>query len=208
MDRGRRSMTTGIGVDNASEITPKDFERMLLRTLTAIKKGDFTARMPVEFTGSAGKIADTLNEFIDIQERMTTEVERIANVVGKEGKLNQRAQLPSTGGGWNVICDSVNSLIGDLVQPTNEISRVIGAVAKGDLSRSMAIELEGRPLKGEFLRTAKTVNTMVTQLASFASEVTRVAREVGTEGKLGGQADVKGVRVHGKTSPTPSTRWQ
>src|SRR6266550_4134454 len=193
MDRGRRPMTTGIGVDKASEITPKDFERMLLRTLTAIKKGDFTARMPVEFTGTAGKIADTLNEFIDSQERMTSEVERIANVVGKEGKLNQRAQLPSTGGGWNVICDSVNSLIGDLVQPTNEISRVIGAVAKGDLSRSMAIELEGRPLKGEFLRAAKTVNTMVAQLASFASEVTRVAREVGTEGKLGGQADVQGV---------------
>src|SRR5581483_9579340 len=182
-------MTTGIGVDKASEVSPRDFERLLLRTLTAIKKGDFTARMPVEFTGTAGKIADTLNEILDMEERMTQEVERVANVVGKEGKLNQRAQIPSAGGSWTVICDSVNSLIGDLVQPTNEISRVIGAVAKGDLSRSMAIELDGRPLKGEFLRTAKTVNTMVSQLASFASEVTRVAREVGTEGKLGGQAD-------------------
>ena len=186
-------MTTGIGVDKASEISPKDFERLLLRTLTAIKKGDFTARMPVEFTGTAGKIADTLNEFIEAQERMTTELERMSNVVGKEGKLNLRAQLPNAGGGWTVICESVNSLITDLVQPTNEVSRVIGAVAKGDLSRSMAIEIDGRPLKGEFLRTAKTVNTMVTQLSSFASEVTRVAREVGTEGKLGGQADVKGV---------------
>src|SRR4029077_11534720 len=194
MDKGTRdSMTSGIGVDKASEISPKDFERFLLRTLTAIKKGDFTARMPVEFTGTAGKIADTLNEFIDAQERMSGELERISNVVGKEGKLNQRAQLPNSGGSWTVICDSVNSLITDLVQPTNEIARVIGAVAKGDLSRSMAIEIDGRPLKGEFLRTAKTVNTMVTQLSSFASEVTRVAREVGTEGKLGGQADVKGV---------------
>src|SRR5579884_1892992 len=193
MDRGRRPMTTGIGVDKASEISPKDFERMLLRTLTALKKGDFTARMPVEFTGTAGKIADTLNEVIEMQERVCSEVKRISEVVGKEGKLNQRAQLPQQGGSWATIADSVNSLITDLVQPTNEISRVIGAVAKGDLTRSMAIELDGRPLKGEFLRTAKTVNTMVAQLASFASEVTRVAREVGTEGKLGGQADVKGV---------------
>ena len=88
---------------------------------------------------------------------------------------------------------SVNTLIGDLVHPTSETARVIGAVAKGDLSQTMALEIEGRPLEGEFLRTAKTVNTMVNQLGSFASEVTRVAREVGTEGKLGGQAKVKGV---------------
>ncbi|HUJ13694.1 MAG TPA: HAMP domain-containing protein [Thermoanaerobaculia bacterium] len=186
-------MTTGIGVDKASELSPKDFERLLLRTLTAIKKGDFTARLPVEFTGTSGKIADTLNEIMDMQERLTSEVRRTSEIVGKEGKLNHRAQIPAAGGSWTVICESVNTLIGDLVQPTNEISRVIGAVAKGDLTRNMAIDLDGRPLKGEFLRTAKTVNTMVTQLASFASEVTRVAREVGTEGKLGGQADVQGV---------------
>src|SRR5881296_1006837 len=128
-----------------------------------------------------------------MQERMTHEVDRISNVVGKDGKLNQRAQAPNANGSWAVIPEAVNSLISDLVQPTNEVSRVIGAVAKGDLSRTMATEFDGRPLKGEFLRTAKTVNTMVAQLASFASEVTRVAREVGTEGKLGGQADVKGV---------------
>src|SRR5438067_321357 len=186
-------MTTGIGIDKASEISPKDFERMLLRTLTAMKKGDFKVRMPVEFVGSAGKIADTLNDILDLNQKTADEVERIATVVGKEGKLTQRAQVPVAGGEWAVIAESVNSLVGDLVQPTNEISRVIGAVARGDLSRTMAIEFDGRPLKGEFLRTAKTVNTMVAQLASFASEVTRVAREVGTEGKLGGQADVKGV---------------
>src|SRR5205807_1875102 len=114
-------------------------------------------------------------------------------VVGKEGKLNQRAVIPNGGGAWVAAAESVNSLVSDLVQPTNEISRVIGAVAKGDLSRTMNTEFDGRPLKGEFLRTAKTVNTMVAQLASFASEVTRVAREVGTEGRLGGQADVQGV---------------
>jgi HAMP domain-containing protein/CheY-like chemotaxis protein/signal transduction histidine kinase len=186
-------MTTGIGIDKATEVSPRDFERLLLRTLSAMKKGDFKVRMPVEFTGGAGKIADTLNDILDLSERTASEVERIADVVGKEGKLNQRAQVPAAAGQWVVIADSVNSLVGDLVQPTNEISRVIGAVARGDLSRTMATEFDGRPLKGEFLRTAKTVNTMVAQLASFASEVTRVAREVGTEGKLGGQADVKGV---------------
>jgi HAMP domain-containing protein/CheY-like chemotaxis protein/signal transduction histidine kinase len=185
-------MTT-IGIDKAAEYGPKDFERLLLRALTSMKKGDFAVRMPVEFTGVQGKIADTLNDILDLNERTASEIERISNVVGKEGKLNQRAQVPSAGGQWGVMADSVNNLITDLVQPTNEIARVIGAVAKGDLTRTMAIEFDGRPLKGEFLRTAKTVNTMVAQLASFASEVTRVAREVGTEGKLGGQADVKGV---------------
>src|SRR5437899_3158325 len=186
-------MTAGIGIDRASELTPKDFDRLLLRTLTAVKKGDFRVRMPVEFTGTAGKIADTLNEIIELNDRLSGEIERISTVVGKEGKLNQRAQIPNGGGSWSSVADAVNSLVADLVQPTNEIARVIGAVARGDLSRTMAIEFDGRPLKGEFLRTAKTVNTMVDQLSSFASEVTRVAREVGTEGKLGGQADVKGV---------------
>jgi HAMP domain-containing protein/CheY-like chemotaxis protein len=186
-------MTAGIGIDKASELTPKDFDRLLLRTLTAVKKGDFRVRMPVEFTGTSGKIADTLNEIIELNERLSSEIERISTVVGKEGKLSARAQIPNGGGAWSSVADAVNSLVADLVQPTNEISRVIGAVAKGDLTRTMAIEFDGRPLKGEFLRTAKTVNTMVAQLASFASEVTRVAREVGTEGKLGGQADVKGV---------------
>jgi HAMP domain-containing protein/CheY-like chemotaxis protein/signal transduction histidine kinase len=187
------AMTTEIGIEKASELTPRDFERLLLRTLSAVKKGDFKVRMPVEFTGSMGKIADTLNDIIELSQRSADEIERISNVVGKEGKLNQRATLNGASGAWNVYADAVNSLVSDLVQPTNEISRVIGAVAKGDLTRTMAIEFDGRPLKGEFLRTAKTVNTMVDQLGSFASEVTRVAREVGTEGKLGGQADVKGV---------------
>src|SRR5438874_515080 len=182
-----------IGIDKATELSPKDFERLLLRTLASIKKGDFSARMPLEFTGMHGKIADTLNDIAELNERTSKEVARIANVVGKEGKLSQRAQVPAAAGDWGVLTESVNSLVSDLVQPTNEIARVIGAVARGDLSRSMATEFDGRPLKGEILRTAKTVNTMVAQLASFASEVTRVAREVGTEGKLGGQADVKGV---------------
>ncbi|HEY9846426.1 MAG TPA: HAMP domain-containing protein, partial [Candidatus Caenarcaniphilales bacterium] len=120
-------------------------------------------------------------------------LKQISTVVGKEGKISQRASLGATGGSWTSCIDSVNTLITDLVQPTAETSRVIRAVANGDLSQTIALEIEGRPLKGEFLQTAQIVNTMVDQLSSFASEVTRVAREVGSEGKLGVQAEVKGV---------------
>src|SRR5207244_5170955 len=99
-------MTTGIGIENAVELTPRDFERLLLRTLAAMKKGDFKVRMPVEFTGSAGKIADTLNDILELNQKTADEVERIANVVGKEGKLAQRAQVPAAGGEWAVIAES------------------------------------------------------------------------------------------------------
>src|SRR3989442_1271315 len=167
--------------------------RLLLKVLSDFKKGDFTNRLPSEPTGLTGKIYDALNEVIDINERMAKEFDRVATVVGKEGRIRQRASLPMATGSWSACIDSVNTLIADLVQPTTEVARVIGAVAKGDLSQTMALEIEGRPLTGEFLRTAKIVNTMVDQLSTFASEVTRVAREVGTEGKLGGQAQVKGV---------------
>jgi HAMP domain-containing protein len=165
----------------------------LLKTLIAFKDGDFSARLPVNQTGVAGKIADTLNDIFKLNERMASEFARISSAVGKEGKISQRASLGSAFGGWAECLDSVNGLIGDLVQPSTEVARVIGAVAKGDLSQTMALEVDGRSLKGEFLHTARVVNTMVAQLNSFASEVTRVAREVGTEGKLGGQAVVQGV---------------
>ncbi|MDB5033081.1 MAG: Hybrid signal transduction histidine kinase, partial [Chlorobi bacterium] len=167
--------------------------KQLLKTLLAIKKGDFSVRMPIAEDGLAARIADTLNEIIETNEQMTRELERISSVVGKEGKINQRATLNGAGGGWLSCIESVNNLISDLAQPTTEVARVIGAVAKGDLSQTMALDIDGRALRGEFLRTGKIVNTMVDQLSSFASEVTRVAREVGTEGKLGGQAKVKGV---------------
>jgi len=167
--------------------------QQLLKTLVAVKKGDFSARMPIDQTGIAGKIADTLNDIIEMNERMAAELNRIGTVVGKEGKIAQRASLGNAGGSWSACVESVNTLITDLVQPTAETARVIRSVANGDLSQTIALEIEGRPLKGEFLQTAQIVNTMVTQLSSFASEVTRVAREVGTEGKLGVQAEVKGV---------------
>ncbi len=165
----------------------------LLTVLTALRKGDFSARMSMSKTGVAGKVADTLNEIAALNENMAQELERVSLAVGKEGRIAQRATLPGAGGSWAASVSSVNTLIGDLVQPTSEVARVIGAVAKGDLSQTMALDIEGRPLMGEFLRIGKTVNSMVDQLSSFASEVTRVAREVGTEGKLGGQAKVKGV---------------
>ena len=167
--------------------------RLLLRVLTDFRKGDFSARLPVDSTGIAGKVYDTINEVIDLNARLTKELERISTVVGKEGKIRQRVSLPGAAGGWADCLNSVNSLVGDLIQPITDVSRVIGAVAKGDLSQTMDLDVEGRRLTGEFLRTAKTVNTMVDQLSTFTSEVIRVAREVGTEGKLGGQAKVKGV---------------
>ena len=168
-------------------------QKQLLAALSAFKRGDFSVRLPDDWTGLSGKIADTFNEVIGLNQRMARELDRIGQVVGKEGRISQRASLGDVSDCWAEAIGSVNGLIGDLVHPTSEMARVIGAVAKGDLSKTMATEIEGRPLQGEFLRTSKTVNTMVDQLGAFASEVTRVAREVGTEGKLGGQAKVKGV---------------
>src|SRR6516165_5186985 len=165
----------------------------ILAALTNLKKGNFSHRLPTDWVGVAGKVADAFNDVIERNERLTNELERMSRVVGKEGKLTQRATLGDVSGSWAAAIDSVNVLIDDLVHPTWETARVIGAVAQGDLSQTMALDLDGRPLAGEFLRTAKIVNKMVDQLGSFASEVTRVAREVGTEGKLGGQAQVKGV---------------
>src|SRR5438093_1200562 len=168
-------------------------DKILLSVLTAFKKGNFAVRLPVEWTGIAGRIADAFNDVIELNEKMARELERLSKVVGKEGKITHRASLGGFSGAWAASLGSINALIGDLVHPTSEMARVIGAVAKGDLSKTMATEIEGRPLEGEFLHAAKIVNTMVDQLGAFASEVTRVAREVGTEGKLGGQAKVKGV---------------
>src|SRR4051812_30451817 len=167
--------------------------KLLLKTLVAFKKGDFSARLPGEWTGEAGKIADTLNEIIELSDRTAKELERVSRVVGKEGKIVHRSTVPGASGSWLRLVESTNLLIDDMARPTSEMARVIGAVANGDLSERMALEVDGRPLKGEFLRTVKNVNSMVDQLGSFASEVTRVAREVGTEGKLGGEAKVKGV---------------
>ncbi|WP_373987507.1 HAMP domain-containing protein [Duganella sp. BuS-21] len=180
-------------MNNMTDLGEQLDAKVLLSTLMALKKGDFSVRMPSDWVGMAGKIADTLNDIIDTKARMVREVTEVSRVVGREGRLTQRAEMPNTVGGWATIISSVNTLIDDLVRPTSEMARVIGAVAKGDLSQTMSLEVDGHPLKGQYLRAAMTANTMVEQLSSFSSEVTRVAREVGTEGKLGGQAQVKGV---------------
>jgi len=167
--------------------------QQLLKALRLMRKGDFSHRLPLDQTGVNGELARVFNDVIELNERLTNEFARISQSVGKEGKIAQRATMGDASGGWARSITSVNELVSDLVRPTAEVGRVIGAVARGDLTQRMALEVEGAPLKGEFLRLTKTINTMVDQLGSFASEVTRVAREVGTEGKLGGQALVKGV---------------
>jgi len=166
---------------------------MILTALTQLKRGDAKVRLPYHGAGAFGKVAEVFNDLVEQSAMMADELSRLSQVVGKEGKLKKRAALPNAHGFWADSVEQINSLIDDLVHPNNEVARVIGAVAQGDLSKSMALELDGRPLEGEFLRTAKTINKMVEQLGNFSAEVTRVAREVGTEGKLGGQAKVKGV---------------
>ncbi|MEO6388589.1 MAG: HAMP domain-containing protein, partial [Croceibacterium sp.] len=167
--------------------------RDLIVALRKLRQGDFTVRLPEHGSDADVELATLFNEVVSLNQQMTGEFERLSRVVGKEGKIGHRAKVTGATGGWDSKLRAINELIDDMVQPTVEVARVIGSVAKGDLSQSMAVEIEGRPLKGEFLRIGKVVNTMVAQLGSFASEVTRVAREVGTEGKLGGQAKVRGV---------------
>jgi HAMP domain-containing protein/CheY-like chemotaxis protein/signal transduction histidine kinase len=167
--------------------------RQILTAMIAFRDGNFSVRLPADWDGVAGRIAEAFNETIDHEDRITTEVTRLSKTVGKEGRLKQRLSLAGAVGQWATRAESINALVDDLVRPTADVARTIGAVAKGDLGQSMDLEVDGRPLKGEFLRSAKLVNTMIEQLTVFTSEVTRVAREVGTEGKLGGQAQVKGV---------------
>ncbi|MEO6807532.1 MAG: HAMP domain-containing protein, partial [Isosphaeraceae bacterium] len=183
----------GHGAAVASATNGQIDAKQLLTALKALKRGDFQARLPVDGTVLGSAIADAYNDVADLLENSTSEFARIGQVVGKEGRISQRASIGGASGSWAAWVDSINTLIGDLVQPTEEVARVIGAVAKGDLSQRVPLENQGGPVQGEFLRIGKTVNTMVDQLGSFASEVTRVAREVGTEGKLGGQAEVRGV---------------
>ena len=165
--------------------------KVLLAVLSEVKAGDFTARMPVHWTGASGKVADTLNEIISANQALGTELGRVSRVVGKEGKLSQRISFRGTDQVWGDCIESVNSLIEDLVQPSNEMQRVIGAVADGDLSKKVSADVQG-----EMLVLKNTINGMVDQLNGFISEVTRVAREVGTEGKLG-QAAAYTIEVGG-----------
>jgi HAMP domain-containing protein/signal transduction histidine kinase/DNA-binding response OmpR family regulator len=171
----------------------RDDLKELLDVANAVKNGNFTARVPIDRLGIAGKIGDTLNDIAAANQQMSEQLHQIGQSVGRRGKTRHRIKLASANGAWGGMEASVNYLIDDLLFPINEVTRVIAAVAEGDLQQAVRLELDGHPLEGEFLRSAKIVNTMVRQLAVFTSEVTRVAREVGTEGKLGGQAEVRDV---------------
>ncbi|MBF0544301.1 MAG: response regulator [Candidatus Riflebacteria bacterium] len=177
-----------------STIVREDLDlKLVLSALLEIKRGNFAVRLPETWTGLSGKIADTFNSIAELNQNITRELEKIGRTAGKEGKFELRVQLPGVTGGWEEQVESVNILISDLTTPMKEIGRIIGAAARGDLSQKMPMAVEGRPLQGAFLRSAETVNKMVEQLNSLASEVTRVSQEVGLDGKLGGKAVVRGV---------------
>src|SRR5688500_15068922 len=190
--------TPSIGNGNTGGPPPADREaeaelREILHGLMAVREGDFSVRLPGHWTGLVGKIADTFNDVVGANQAMARQLERGGQVVGKEGKTRQRVRFTRQVGAWAEMEASVNNLMDDLLWPTTEVTRALAAVAQGDLAQNMRLDVEGRPLQGEFLRSATIVNSMIKQLGVFTSEVTRVAREVGTDGKLGGQAEVPDV---------------
>jgi HAMP domain-containing protein/CheY-like chemotaxis protein/putative methionine-R-sulfoxide reductase with GAF domain len=166
---------------------------VILTSLQSMRDGDFTVRLPGTWIGLAGKVADTFNEIVAANQHMAQELKRVGHVVGKQGKTRERTRFHESRGAWGEMEVSVNTLVEDLLRPTAEVTRAIAAVAQGDLTQTVRLDVDGRPLEGEFLRSANLVNTMIQQLGVFTAEVTRVAREVGTEGKLGGQAQVPDV---------------
>ena len=181
----RRAAKATPATNGKSESSPD-----LLHALQAMRSGDFSVRMTGDYLGIDGKIADTFNEIVAANQRMSQQLERVGHVVGREGKTRQRVKFGLASGSWADMESSVNTLIDDLLWPTREVTRAVAAVAQGDLLQTVQLDVDGRPLGGEFLQSANIVNTMIKQLSVFTSEVTRVAREVGTEGKLGGQAQV------------------
>jgi HAMP domain-containing protein/CheY-like chemotaxis protein len=183
--------------DNVGSVDPLDpaimageDARALFEALLAMKRGDFSVRMRLDLDGITGKIADTFNDLVAANQKMAQQLAHVGQVVGRDGRTSTRVRFGLSDGSWSDMEDSINTLIDDLVWPTAAVTRTIAAVAKGDLLQTVPLDVDGRLLKGEFLRSANIVNTMIKQLSVFTSEVTRVAREVGTDGKLGGQAQV------------------
>ncbi|HEX2140278.1 MAG TPA: hypothetical protein VHG33_11265, partial [Woeseiaceae bacterium] len=154
-----------------SEINPVE----LLRALQCVRNGDFSVRLPSDWTGLPGKIADTFNEVVIANHHLATELSKVSEAVGRRGRTRQRVRFDRRVGSWGAMENSVNELIEDLLWPTTEVTRSIAAVARGDLSRTVPLEVEGRRIEGEFLRSAQIVNTMIEQLRVFTSEATRVA---------------------------------
>ena len=177
---------------SVAESAPADLS-VVLAALRTMRDGDFSVRLPGSWTGLAGKIADTFNDIVGANQQMAQELNRVGQVVGKEGRTRERTKFHESRGAWGEMEASVNTLVDDLLRPTTEVTRAIAAVAQGNLTQTVRLDVDGRPLEGEFLRSADIVNRMIQQLSVFTSEVTRVAREVGTDGKLGGQAVVPGV---------------
>src|SRR5260370_40411385 len=171
---------------------PRDLHE-LQQAMEGMRAGDFSVRLAGGRDGPLGRIAVLFNEIVGANQSMAQQLERIGKSVGEQGRTRQRVKFGISTATWGEMEGSVNGLIDHLVWPTTEVTRVIGAVAQGDLLQTVRLDVDGRPLKGEFLRAATIVNTMIKQLSVFTSEVTRVAREVGTEGKLGGQAQVSEV---------------
>ena len=165
----------------------------ILTSLQTMRDGDFSVRLPGSWEGISGKIADTFNDIVAANQQMAQELKRVGQVVGKQGKTRERTRFRGSRGAWGEMEMSVNTLVDDLLRPNTEVTRAIAAVAQGNLTRTVRLDVDGRPLEGEFLRSADIVNKMIQQLSVFTAEVTRVAREVGTDGKLGGQAQVPGV---------------
>ena len=178
---------SSVAVEPGSDFTA------ILASLQTMRDGDFSVRLPGSWTGLAGKIADTFNEIVAANQQMADELKRVGQVVGKEGRTRERTRFHESRGAWGEMETSVNTLVEDLLRPTTEVTRAIAAVAQGNLTQTVRLDVDGRPLEGEFLRSANIVNRMIQQLGVFTAEVTRVAREVGTDGKLGGQAQVPGV---------------
>jgi HAMP domain-containing protein/CheY-like chemotaxis protein/signal transduction histidine kinase len=177
-----------------AELMPASAElNVILESLQTMRNGNFSVRLPGTWTGLSGKIADTFNEIVSANQQMAEELKRVGQVVGKEGKTRERTRFHESRGAWGEMEVSVNTLVEDLLRPTTAVTRAIAAVAQGNLTQTVRLDVDGRPLEGEFLRSANIVNTMIQQLSVFTAEVTRVAREVGTDGKLGGQAKVPGV---------------
>jgi CheY-like chemotaxis protein/HAMP domain-containing protein/signal transduction histidine kinase len=190
--RGRKAGREGAPAKGSRGNRDRDLRR-LLKGLRELEAGDFGVRLRANGDALMAEIFETFNEISERNQRLCEEIRRVAQVVGREGRMDERASIGPVSNGWAESLNAVNELVGDLVQPTTEVARVIQAVAEGDLSQKVELKLEGKQVQGEFLRIATTVNRMVDQLSSFSAEVTRVAREVGSEGILGGQANVPGV---------------
>ena len=162
--------------------------RNIAQVTTAVATGDLSKKITVDAQGEIAELKDTINTMVDQLNAFAAEVTRVAREVGTEGKLGGQATVEGVSGTWRGLTDNVNLMAGNLTSQVRAIARVTTAVANGDLSKKIDIEAQG-----EIFELTETINTMVDQLSSFAAEVTRVAREVGTEGQLGGQAEVKGV---------------